>query len=225
MEKVNLIGQTFGRWVVLSKAPSAKDYLHRWLCRCKCGIEKIVIGHTLLSGKSRGCQYCMTHGAPVDLTGRIFGKWTVLKRASAMRGSKKHRWLCKCECGKEKIVLGGTLLSGTSHGCLSCRAQCRKGKSNPNWKRGKWYSKGGYVYVSSELGGRRVPEHVLVMERHLGRELLFKETIHHRNGIRDDNRLENLELWASNHPPGQRAVDLVVWAKEILEKYGPRKCE
>lgn len=40
-----------------------------------------------------------------------------------------------------------------------------------------------------------------------------------KNGIRDDNRPENLELWTKSQPAGQRVVDLVAWAKEILDKY------
>lgn len=57
------------------------------------------------------------------------------------------------------------------------------------------------------------------MEIHLGRTLLQEETVHHINGVRDDNRLDNLELWSSSHPPGQRVQDKVAWAKEILNKY------
>jgi hypothetical protein len=58
------------------------------------------------------------------------------------------------------------------------------------------------------------------MELHLGRELLPEETVHHINGNRSDNRIENLELWSTSQPYGQRVADKLEWARKIIEMYG-----
>ena len=102
---------------------------------------------------------------------------------------------------------------------LSGPIRVSTGKPGP-WK----IDHSGYVVrsvpdSSKKSNSRTERQHRLVMEEHLGRNLLPGENVHHKNGDRADNRIENLELWITKQPKGQRALDLLAWAHEIIDRY------
>ena len=119
-----------------------------------------------------------------------------------------------CSCGEPK--------QGKSATCANCRTVA--GPLNGRWKGGRTRHKAGYLMIWAPDHPRAgksqyVFEHIIVMEQLLGRYMLPQESVHHRNGVKDDNRPENLELWTRPQPAGIRASDAVAWAHEILARY------
>jgi len=138
-----------------------------------------------------------------------------------MRKSKKPP-----ECSE----IGCCSLS-VAHGlCATHYARFRKhGNTHTiGGKRAKWTENiiddQGYVLVPAKGHANarlnnRVPQHRLVMSEYLGRPLFENENVHHKNGDKTDNRIENLELWVVAQPKGQRPSDLIEYAREILKRY------
>jgi len=83
---------------------------------------------------------------------------------------------------------------------------------------GHYLTKAGYRRIRLD-DGTWILEHRHVMANMLGRRLTKGESVHHKNGRKADNRPENLELWISHQPTGQRVEDVVAWAREMLDRY------
>ena len=163
------------------------------------------------------------------LTGQRFGRLLVLgdgESKPAKFGTRKF-WRVRCDCGTEKQVISHGLVSGHTRSCGCFRKDAMRhmrGEKHHNWKGGRIITSSGYVNIllpdhpNANHSGY-VPEHMAVMSAHLGRGLKKGETVHHRNGEKQDNRLENLELWSCSHSSGQRVEDKIKWCKEFLAEY------
>lgn len=150
-----------------------------------------------------------------------------MKRCSRCKrkyhASSRHRICPRCrrQLDKKPCPGCGKLKQRKSNLCKTCYFQS---KQYPNSKT-KHLSKDGYYYVYyrshpfADKSGR-VYEHRIVMEQKIGRFLLPFENVHHKNGMKSDNRIENLELWIKTQPTGARVADVVKWAKEVLKLYG-----
>lgn len=159
----------------------------------------------------------------VDATGMRFGRLRVLERIRSGRGWK---WRCVCDCGNEAKTVYHKLVTGHTSSC-GCyrneRAKAKRGELRYNWNGGKSLDNGyvRFLMPDHQRANCRgyVYEHIVVMEKKLGRSLIDNENVHHINGNRSDNRPENLELWSTKQPKGQRVEDKVTWAIEIVSQY------
>lgn len=115
----NLLGQRFGKLVVVSKADS-KNNRGYWHCVCDCGNECDVNTNLLTAGHTQSCG-CLhkekQHERREDLTKQKFGKLTPLYPILSKKGDKQTFWHCICDCGNECDIQTGHLKSGATQSC------------------------------------------------------------------------------------------------------------
>lgn len=140
----------------------------------------------------------------------------------------RNSFTCK-QCGKAQPLRrrpSGNLYYQQQFCNPQCHGEWKKVHALEKFESGnirRHIKRHGYVWISvpSLVTGKKheMLEHRYVMEQHLGRKLLPEETVHHRDGNRQHNLIGNLELFSSRHGPGQRVIDKVAFAIDMLRTY------
>ena len=169
--------------------------------RCACGCGKIV--RWSWWSKYRTRQFLKNH----QMRG-------VSKTIKPPKGWIPPTGKCECGCGARTSI--ATATSRRRHQYRGYRLRFIQGHA----RRTTCPRNTPTGYLHLRVGGKYILQHRLIMSQMLGRPLRQGEEVHHKNGDRRDNRRRNLELWMVSQPPGQRARDLVTWARQLLVRYG-----
>jgi hypothetical protein len=136
-KKIDLTNKVFGFWTVIREATKEEKGQRPgayWICQCTCGTKKVVNGQTLRKGESLSCG-CQTgniiakknNNRAEDLTGRKFGRLTVIERDFEEESNHATRsgtyWKCLCECGNYKTVVRNSLIEGKTQSCGCLRQE------------------------------------------------------------------------------------------------------
>lgn len=127
---IDLSNQRFGKLVAKKVAGRDKYNRATWLCICDCGTEKVIQSGNLRSGNTRSCgceKNAVGKGGLRDLTGRKFGRLTVVERDMDFIG--KVYWLCECTCGNRTVVWMGHLVTDHTKSCGCLKHESRGGKT------------------------------------------------------------------------------------------------
>ncbi|MBN6205042.1 hypothetical protein JYK21_01145 [Ralstonia pickettii] len=154
---MNVIGDRYGRLLIVDDVHGIKP--RRVVAVCDCGTKKEYLLHNLRSGLSKSCGCLQKERAAKrlnDLTGKVFGKLTVIKRVENVEGRNIPRWLCHCKCGNKTVVYANNLISKFTRSC-----GCEKGGHNCK----KWTEKDDKQIVHLKNAGMSVEEISRLVER------------------------------------------------------------
>lgn len=114
MRKLELVGQVFGRLTVIKQVDGDTQGT-RWLCSCECGETTTVSGKMLMSGNTKACGCLRNEPQGPDLTGKVFGRLTVISRGETQEN--RAYWNCVCQCGNEFTAMAKSLRRGDTKSC------------------------------------------------------------------------------------------------------------
>lgn len=123
---IDLTGQIFGDLEVLERAENSADGKAQWLCKCKCGNTRMVVGKYLRNGQTKSCVDCSYKARgknnSVDLTGQQFGYLTCLEPTDQRSGTSII-WKCQCKCGNICYKDSHSLRDGKTKSCGCYRVE------------------------------------------------------------------------------------------------------